>query len=605
MASKLKGIVIEIGADTKPLEKALEGVKKHSNDIQSELKQVDRLLKLDPKNTDLLEQKQKLLAEAVSNTKSKLDTLKEAEKQVQQQFEQGKVGEDQYRALQREIIATEQNLDSLEQRLKETNSNWKNVADNLDNFGKKTTDIGKKLSLAVTTPIVGAGAAAFKMAADMEDALGAADQVFKGSSSEIKKWADELQTYYGISESEALTYANTMGAMLQNIGGLTEDEAAKQSEILVELAGDLTAMFGGTTESAVQALTGALKGNTSMLDNYGMGVNEATIKSKALEMGLIKEGEQLDLAGKQAATLQLIMEQTADAQGQAARESEGASGSMRGLTTELKNVAGELGQVLIPIITPFIAKLKEIIEKFGSMDPEMQKTIVTIAALAAAIGPLLMVVGSISSGIGALITLFSAGGAAAGVLGGAFTFLTGPIGIVIGVIGAVIAIGVLLYKNWDEIKVKAGELWSNITGIFEKIKNSISDKINGAKEAVWNAIEKIKGFFKFEWSLPKIKLPHFSIQGEFSLNPPSIPKLGVEWYKTGGIFTRPSVIGVGEGGEPEGVFPLSYLKELIGSGGKSTVNHTGTITVRGVNNRNELMDIVDVVIDDLRRGVRL
>ena len=122
----------------------------------------------------------------------------------------------------------------------------------------------------------------------------------------------------------------------KNIGGLSEAEASKQSAMLVELAGDLSAMFGGTTESAVQALTGALKGNNSMLDNYGMGVNEATIKTKAMEMGLVKEGEQLDLAGKQAATLALIMEQTADAQGQAAREADGASGSMKALGTEVK-----------------------------------------------------------------------------------------------------------------------------------------------------------------------------------------------------------------------------------------------------------------------------
>ena len=95
-------------------------------------------------------------------------------------------------------------------------------------------------------------------------------------------------------------------------------------------------MFGGTTESAIQALTGALKGNNSMLDNYGMAVNEAMIKTKAMEMGLIAEGEQLDLAGKQAATLALIMEQTGAAQGQAAREAEGASGSMRAFGTEIK-----------------------------------------------------------------------------------------------------------------------------------------------------------------------------------------------------------------------------------------------------------------------------
>ena len=343
MAGNIKGITIEIGGDTQKLNKALEGVNKQSKDIQSELKQVERLLKLDPGNTELVAQKQKLLADAIGTTKSKLDTLREAERQVQQQFQEGKVGEEQYRLIQREVIKTEQDLKNLEQTLSKTNRDWEALGKNLQDVGGKMKDVGGKMTVGVTAPIAAAGVAGFKFAADLQDAMGASDQIFKNASNSVKTWANNLESFYGIAEGEALTYANTMGAMLQNIGGLGEEEAAKQAQMLVELAGDLTAMFGGTTESAIQALTGALKGNTSMLDNYGMGVTAATIKTKALQMGLIAEGEELDLASKQAATLALIMEQTADAQGQAARESEGASGSLRGLQTELKNVSTEIG----------------------------------------------------------------------------------------------------------------------------------------------------------------------------------------------------------------------------------------------------------------------
>lgn len=652
MAKNIKGITIEIGGNTQPLNKALDGVNKKSRDLQSELKQVDRLLKLDPKNTELLAQKQKLLSDAVGNTKSKLDTLKEAEKQVQEQFKKGEIGEEQYRAVQREVVKTEQELKSLEKQLRQTNINWEETAKKIDNFGKKASEIGKTMSMSVTAPIVGAGAVAFKYASDLEDAFGATDQIFKNSADEVKTWADNLESYYGIAESEALTYANTMGAMLQNIGGLSEEEASKQSQILVELAGDLTAMFGGTTESAIQALTGALKGNNSMLDNYGMGVNEATIKTKALEMGLIAEGEQLDLAGKQAATLALIMEQTADAQGQASRESEGASGSMRALTTELKNLAGELGEELLPIITPFITKIKELVQGFSELSPETKKTIITIAAVAAAIGPLLMIIGSLASGISAIIAIAPA-------LGAAFTIMTGPVGLVVAAIAGLVAIGVALYKNWDTIKEKAGQLgdwigdkwdgiksktsetwdnikektsetWGNIKETMEKsatatgeqigkrlgemknayeetgggikgivaglgaaiegdfndtfnvldkltngkltdIKNAFTNKMNEAKEGVKKAIDKIKGFFDFKWELPKIKLPHFNISGKFSLNPPQIPSFGVEWYKSGAIFTKPTLFntpygmkGVGEAGA-EAVLPIEKLDGIVAS----------------------------------------
>ena len=109
-ASTIKGITIEIGGDTTKLDKALSGVNKQSRDLQKELKEVEKGLKLDPKNTELLAQKQTLLKEAVAATSEKLDVLKSAEAQVQKQFENGEVSEEQYRALQREIIKTEADL---------------------------------------------------------------------------------------------------------------------------------------------------------------------------------------------------------------------------------------------------------------------------------------------------------------------------------------------------------------------------------------------------------------------------------------------------------------------------------------------------------------
>jgi len=475
MAAKIKGITIEIGGDTQKLNKALEDVNKKTRDVQSELRQVERLLKLDPSNTTLLAQKQELLSKAISNTKEKLETLKEAERQVQQQFERGEIGEEQYRAIQREVIETEQELKKLENQLRETNNKWKETAETLDRFGKKSTEIGKDLSMKVTAPIVATGAASFKMAADLEDAFGATDQIFKNAANSVKKWADELESYYGIAEGEALEYANMMGALLQNIGGLTEEEAAKQAQTLVQLAGDLAAMFGGTPADAVRALTGALKGNTSMLDNYGIACNDALIKTKALEMGIWDGTGQMDLATKQAAILALIMEQTGAAQGQAAREAEGASGSMRALVTEIKNLSTDIGEVLLPVITPFIQRLRDIIGAFGELSPGAQKVIIALAGIAAAIGPLLLIVGQISLGLSSLIGLFggtaaaAAGTAAAatgataavGGLGAVITTLTGPVGIAIAAIAALTAGGIALYKHMQKDSIPTVNLFGD------------------------------------------------------------------------------------------------------------------------------------------------
>ena len=192
-----------------------------------------------------------------------------------------------------------------------------------------------------------------------------------------------------------------MGTMLINIGGLTEQEAAKQSQTLIELAGDLKAAFGGSTADAVRAITGALKGNNTMLDNYGIAANDAMIKAKALKMGLMSQGGQMSLAAKQAATLALIMEQTGKIQGQAGREAEeGASGAMTSFATELKNLSIAIGENLLPIITPLILELTELIKSFSDMSPIMQEIIVKAALLVAAIGPVLVIMGTVIGSIG-------------------------------------------------------------------------------------------------------------------------------------------------------------------------------------------------------------
>ena len=138
-------------------------------------------------------------------------------------------------------------------------------------------------------------------------------------------------------------------------------------------------------------------------------------------------------------------------------------------------------------------------------------------------------------------------------------------GIKSGVSSAVDGVKSAVSNAFNAVKTTATSIWNGI-------KTAIMDPINDAKDAVKTAIDKIKGFFNFSWSLPKLKMPHFSIKGKFSLDPPSVPKFSIDWYKDGGIMTNPTIFGVNgnrlmAGGEagPEAILPIDRLQGYISS----------------------------------------
>ena len=203
-ASTIKGITIEIGGDTTKLDKALSGVNKQSRDLQKELKEVEKGLKLDPKNTELLAQKQTLLKEAVAATSEKLDVLKSAEAQVQKQFENGEVSEEQYRALQREIIKTEADLKNLKTAAADSNATLEKIAEVTEKVGNKSADLGNKM-LPVTAAITGATAATGKMAMEFEDAMAKLSTIADTTEkplSELQTEIMDLSDQTGISATE-------------------------------------------------------------------------------------------------------------------------------------------------------------------------------------------------------------------------------------------------------------------------------------------------------------------------------------------------------------------------------------------------------------------
>ena len=633
MAGTIKGITIEIAGDTQPLNKSLEGVNKKTRDLQSELKQVERLLKLDPTNTTLLEQRQKLLAEAVSNSKTKLDTLKEAEKQVQQQFKEGKVGEEQYRAFQREVVKAEQDLSKFEQQLKDVNGAAKKLNIDIKDVGDKLKGVGQGMSVGVTAPIVGGFAAVTQGTRELRMDMGKLEAAFTTAGFTAEQAKDVYFDFYGIlGESDtAIEAVNHLAEMTKS-----QEDLANWTTI----ATGVYAKFGdslpieGLTEAANEtAKVGKVTGPLADALNWA-GISEDEFNKKLAACSSEQERQALiteTLSGKYSAAAEKYREVNAEV----IKANEA--------NARLSDSFAILGGTLEPILTPIIEKVTEMVNKFNEMDPAGQKVVLIITGIAAAMGPIAFGIGQIIGTITKLKDLKLLESFA-----GIAKFLMPPGGLIILGITALIAAGVLLYKNWDEIKAKAIEIWNFIKEFLGKtwdgIKQAFEIAWNGIKDffkkwgdelilvavgpagwavllakkiaenweaikatalGVWNGLKgslggiwnEIKGAAGTAWgnikeailspirvakqnildiissiknafanmkiSFPNIKTPHIKIKWTNVKHIGNIPTdFNVNWYKMGGIFDQPSVIGVGEAGQ-EAVLPIDKLPTLI------------------------------------------
>lgn len=671
---RIKGITIEIDGSTTGLNKALKETESSLSSTQRSLKDVNRLLKVDPTSTELLSQKQKLLAQAVGDTKTKLDSLKQASeqaaktagnydawkekydplqkevdetktklqelKQKQEDLEKsGNIDTEEYKklqqevdntnshlkdlkaqqklvdeefgkpispekfdALQREITETEQNLKSLERQAERTSSVIGTV---MQEAGSKLKDTGSKISgagtnmLPVTAGVAAAGGAAIKYASDTEESVNKVDVAFGKSAGKVKEFAESALENFGMAKGSALDAAATFGDMGTSMG-LSKKTAADMATSLTGLGGDLASFKNIGVDQAMTALNGVFTGETESLKQLGIVMTQSNLDAFAMANGFRKTTKEMTEAEKVQLRYAYVMDATKNAQGDFARTSDGTANALRTSQEGAKELAASFGEMLLPAIANILGKVNDVIKYFSDMDDKTKKVIITIAGIIAVVGPALIIIGNIISAIG-IIT---------GAIG---TLMSAGLLPVIAIIAGVVAAGVLLYKNWDTIKAKAAELKTAAvnkfnelktgavekinslkteatnkinelkTGAIEKvsslktgavnkfnelktgavekinslksdavnkfndIKDGIAKKIESAKDKVHDAIEKIKGFMKFEWSLPKLKMPHIDITGKFSLNPPQAPKFNISWH---GIamdkvmtMTGPSIFG--------------------------------------------------------------
>lgn len=414
---------------------------------------------------------------------------------------------------------------------------------NLANAGKQAVTTLATVAAAGAAAIGAAGAKAVSAAADLEQSTGAIEAVFKSGADQMKAYADTAASTVGLTKNEYQELGTLLGAQLKN-GGTSIDQLAGKTNDLIGVAADLSAQFGGSTSDAVAALSSALKGERDPIERYGVSLKQASIDAKAAELGFQKVGGSFDNEAQQAATLALIMEQTADAHGAFAREGDTLAHQVQVLKAHFGDFAAKAGTLVLPMVTALAsAALDHLVPALESLSTwakdiaipalqdfaaRIQATVVPKIKQAAAVfqtevRPRLQALidwltTTVPPAVSRVVAFFEkfgpAIGAAAAVIG---TFVAGfktfnkiktiigaaktawaalnatmaanPIFLVIAAIAALVAIFVALYQNNETFRAAVDAAWAQIKAAVSVVVEWFQTNVVPALQAAWAKIQ--------------------------------------------------------------------------------------------------------------------
>ena len=573
MASRIKGITVEIGGDTTGLDKALSGVDKEIKSTSSNLRDVNKLLRFDPKNTALLKQKQELLGKQIDSTKDRLKTLKEADKEAKRQLDNGDIGKDKYDALQREIADTENSLKGLKsQKMKLDTQGVQNFATGLKNVGGQLSK--------VSAGIVAVGAAAIKSAKDLDDgydtivtATGASGEKLEGlrevannvfttmatDMDTVGAAVGEINTKFGVTGSKAqsmtekfIKFSEITGtdvtSSVDNAYNVMQKWNLSQDDTIALL--DQIAGVAQDTGIGVESLFSAITENADTLSELGIGAEQAVgfmaqlekagIDSstgvKALKFALksaTAEGKSMEeflkenvnamlnakthteamgiatetFGNKNAATmlaalqdgrlsLQDLTGSMSDYEGRVNETYQNTQDPWDKMDIAINNVklagaqlGADIAERLVPVIEKLISVVQSIVNWWDSLSSGQKEVIETIALVIAIVGPLLLLIGHIITGVLSLTAATTA-----------LNISLGPILLIIAAIIAIIVIIIVVVKNWGKISdwikkkfelLKAGmaKIWNAIKSVFTTVINAIKAVVTRIFTAIVNAIK--------------------------------------------------------------------------------------------------------------------
>lgn len=632
MANRIKGITVEIGGDTTKLQNALKGVNGQIKNTQSALKDVEKLLKLDPTNTTLLAQKQKLLTQAIGETKEKLATLKTAAEQANEQLQKGEISQEQYDALQREIAETEAELKKLESQASKTNQTLTKIGEvgsKVESFGNGVTNVGKKVSVA-SAAVTAMGGAAVKTAADFESSMSqvqATMGITKNSMSTLdgqsvntmdalSDLAKEMgsKTAFSASEcAEALNYLALAGYDTQEMadtlptvlnlaaaGGLdlasasdmvtdamsalgmetkdadkmvdqmaktassTNTSVGQLGEGILTIGATAKTVKGGTAElntalgilanngikgaeggthlrNVILSLQNPTDGAAKTMENLGVKTYDSEGNMRSLNdilgdlnksMDGMTSAEKANIIATifnktDLSSVNALLANTGDTWTDLQTAIENSGGAAQQMAdTQLDNLSGQLtilksavegfaisiGDALMPMIKNIVTKIQSFVDWLNNLDESQRQVIVKIGLFIAALGPFLVILGTVISKVGVAMQAFSklglkltslmsnAGGVSGimGKVGAAIGGISAPVVAVVAIIAVLAAAFVHLWKTNEDFRNSIIAIWERIKSVFNGFAQGITDRLNALgfdfqnfKEvvsAIWNGL---------------------------------------------------------------------------------------------------------------------
>jgi len=500
----IRGITIEIGGDTTKLGKAIEESEQKSKSLQTELREIDRALKFDPSNVELLAQKQTVLTQNIEATSKKLDTLKEAEKQVIEQFKRGEVAEEQVRALQREIIKTEGVLGSMEKALS-------GVGDESDELAKSLKKVDDSADSANGGFTIMKGALADLTANAIQGAINAVGN-FVSSLFELSEATEE----YRVMQSKLSGSADTFGYSVdfakekykEFYGYLGDDQMSTNAITNLMGLGTSTENISKLAESAISVWTAY--GDSIPIEALTESINETAQVGKvtgtladALNWAGISEDEfnaKLEKTTSVQERADMIAQVLNDTYGECKTKYDELSGGITEVNKaelELKDTQSKLGSAMEPVntaitnlkakaleaILPVVIKVStaflDLLEWLKEHPVAMQVLTAVVVALATAFGVLAVALGisAIISGVTKAIALLNA------------TLLANPIVLIVALIAGLVAGFITLWNNCEGFREFFQNMWEGIKNVVSTVVEAIGGFLSG----LWDGIKNIFG----------------------------------------------------------------------------------------------------------------